>query len=242
MLHQPLTAQEEALIEEVVTRYKGKLTRFEHFRETLHNTLAASSSLAGLIHSVRSRVKDPEHLRDKLRRKIREANAPDQAFDVTVENFFQKVNDLVGVRLLHLHTAQIAKINRELLAQLAEYEYRLIEGPVAHIWDRDYEQFFRRLSIKTVDNPRMYTSVHYVVEQNSRTRRTAEIQVRTLADELWGEVDHTLNYPHQSSIAACRDQIKVLARFTSGCSRLVDSIFDTSDGSRGDRDEEGRAA
>ena len=30
----------------------------------------------------------------------------------------------------------------------------------------------------------MYTSVHYVVESNSNTRATCEIQVRTLAEEL----------------------------------------------------------
>jgi len=71
----------------------------------------------------------------------------------------------------------------------------------------------------------MYTSVHYVVESNSSTRATCEIQVRTLAEELWGEVDHTMNYPHESSVLSCREQIKVLARVTSSCSRLVDSIF-----------------
>ncbi len=73
----------------------------------------------------------------------------------------------------------------------------------------------------------MYTSVHYVLETSQRTKYTFELQVRTLAEELWGEVDHTINYPHKSDILACREQIKVLARVTSSCSRLVDSIFRT---------------
>ena len=69
----------------------------------------------------------------------------------------------------------------------------------------------------------MYTSVHYVIRPNKSY--TAEIQVRTLAEELWGEVDHKINYPVRSEIFACSEQLKVLARTTSACTRLVDSIF-----------------
>jgi ppGpp synthetase/RelA/SpoT-type nucleotidyltranferase len=56
---------------------------------------------------------------------------------------------------------------------------------------------------------------------------TAEIQVRTLMEEVWGEVDHTMNYPYPVESLACREQLKVLARVTSSASRLVDSIFAT---------------
>ena len=34
----------------------------------------------------------------------------------------------------------------------------------------------------------MYTSVHYVIGSASRTTVTCEIQVRTLMEEVWGEV------------------------------------------------------
>jgi len=71
----------------------------------------------------------------------------------------------------------------------------------------------------------MYTSVHYVIDSNSRTRYTAEIQVRTLAEELWGEVTHVIDYPTACPNLACKEQIRVLARVASSCTRLVDSIF-----------------
>ena len=60
---------------------------------------------------------------------------------------------------------------------------------------------------------------------NKQKNCAAELQVRTLAEELWGEVDHKINYPHPSDRSSCREQIKVLARITSSCTRLVDSIF-----------------
>ena len=69
--------------------------------------------------------------------------------------------------------------------------------------------------------------MHYILDTQRQIPFTAEIQVRTLADELWGEVDHQINYPHKTKNISCQEQIKVLARITLGCSRLVDSIFDT---------------
>jgi putative GTP pyrophosphokinase len=46
-------------------------------------------------------------------------------------------------------------------------------------------------------------------------------------EEVWGEVDHKLNYPHPTESVACREQIRALARSTSSATRLVDSIFAT---------------
>jgi len=49
---------------------------------------------------------------------------------------------------------------------------------------------------------------------------TCELQVRTLAEELWGEVDHKLNYPHKAETVACIQQLRALARSTSAAGRL----------------------
>jgi hypothetical protein len=46
-------------------------------------------------------------------------------------------------------------------------------------------------------------------------------------EEVWGEVDHSINYPHPAKSVACREQIRALARATSSATRLVDSIFAT---------------
>ena len=146
---------------------------------------------------------------------------------LVMENLFEKVNDLAGLRLIHLHTEQFPAIGAAIAAVLDECQYNILEGPTAKVWDEDYEKYFAGLRIATEKNDRMYTSVHYVVQPNRKTRYTAEIQVRTLAEELWGEVDHAINYPHTSPDQGCRDQIKILARITLGCTRLVDSIFAT---------------
>ncbi len=219
-----LTPAEAELVGRLVRKFADDRQVFAIFAEQLR-VLVEHQSLRRLYHSLRWRVKDPDHLRDKLERQILRARASHAPFDVTEDNLFSRVNDLVGLRLLHLHTTEFIGINEVLMGLLEEQRYVILEGPTARVWDEEYTDIFTRMGVATIKNKRLYTSVHYVIEANTRTKRTAEIQVRTLAEELWGEVDHTLNYPHDSPKLTCREQIKVLARVTSSATRLVDSIF-----------------
>ena len=174
---------------------------------------------------MKGRPKDPNRLKDKLERKLSQCKRDGTTFDITPENLFDKINDLAGVRLLHLHTSQFREINERLSSLLTAEGYRIREGPIARAWDDEYRKVFTDLGVETKPALRMYTSVHYVVGTAARQIQTAEIQVRTLAEELWGEVDHSFNYPHEYPDVACVEQIKVLARITMGATRLVDSIY-----------------
>lgn len=160
-------------------------------------------------------------------RKIQDCKRKKVAFDISPDNLLVKVNDLVGVRLLHLFTRQITETDSALREVFQEGKLQLIEGPFARTWDDESREFFKKCKIETQESPSMYTSVHYVIGSASKTTVTAEIQVRTLMEEVWGEVDHAMNYPHPVGSVASQEQLKVLARVTSSASRLVDSIFAT---------------
>jgi putative GTP pyrophosphokinase len=224
-----LSRQEKALIESLVGVYERHEVQVRLFRDQLVLALSGSPALGPLVHSLRSRLKEPEHLRDKLIRKVLKCRSDNVPFEITAENLLVRVNDLVGVRILHLYTRQIRAIDVALRAILQESTYELVEGPFARTWDDESRQFFIDCGITPQGSPSLYTSVHYIVGSASRTRITAEIQVRTLMEEVWGEVDHTINYPHPTSSVACAEQLKVLARVTSSATRLVDSIFVTFD-------------
>lgn len=216
---------DENLLDDLVGHYRDHADVFTQFVENLRILFGESSELRPYIHSMRWRTKDPEHLRTKLRRKLAAAAAAGKTFTITRENLFEQVTDLAGFRILHLHTTEFVKINEIILRLLDENRYVVVEGPTARTWDREYQDLFTAMGVETMESPRMYTSVHYVIEANRKTKFTGEIQVRTLAEELWGEVDHQINYPSPSVQMTCREQIKVLARLTSTCTRLVDSIF-----------------
>lgn len=221
-----LSAPEREQVELLVASYEADKAVLKSFADQLR-ALMELPTLRDLYHSYLWRLKDSDHLREKLARKIVAAKKEGVSFDITPQTLFSSVNDLVGIRLLHLHTSQFEAINDALLDVLKESQLPIIEGPIARVWDFEYRDYFKSIGVEIEESERMYTSVHYVVQANMRTKRTAEIQVRTLAEELWGEVDHSINYPTPSPDLACREQIKVLARITSGCTRLVDAIFAT---------------
>lgn len=227
-----INADENRAIEGLVAHFTNNRDRFFHLVDTLVSALQRSNRLQAVTHSLKWRVKDPDHLRTKLKRKMLAAKeAGRKGLGITTANLFSKVNDLGGVRLLHLHTDQFQEINRALLEVFDEYKYRLLEGPNARTWDDESREYFKGLGVSVTKSPTMYTSVHYVLRANSKTTLTCELQVRTLAEELWGEVDHALNYPKPNGSEECRELIRVLARLTSGSSRLVDAIF-RADGNR----------
>lgn len=220
-----LSVKELRNIDAMVDHFVANKSKFETILSSLSGYISTSTALPLLIHSTKQRVKDAAHLREKLIRKSLEAKNVGQTPDFSVENLFQKINDLAGFRIIHLHTKQIEAINKELLAVFDEQRWIMVEGPVAKTWDDENRSYFDSLNMQTESSKNLYTSVHYVVQPNSRSELTCEIQVRTLMEEVWGEVDHTINYPIKSDAISCREQIKVLARMTSTCSRLVDSIF-----------------
>src|SRR5208283_5252578 len=219
-----LVANLVALFKERRTKLTGLLTQVEGLIQT---EIQENGKLFGLVHSTKSRIKDPQHLEEKLYRKILDGKETGKPYDVTLENFFYKVNDLVGLRIMHLHPRQMELIHPIILELLKERKLELTEDPAARVWDLETEKYFRNVvGLKTVHTEdKLYSSVHYVVLSNWTTKYTCEIQVRTLADEVWGEVDHKINYPARLDSIACTEQIKSLAHITTSCNRLVDSIF-----------------
>jgi putative GTP pyrophosphokinase len=222
---------ERALVEELMSVYEDaeNQERLTYLLNSLRSLLGEARALGKLAHSFKSRLKDTTSLRDKLARQlVRDVDERHVPFHISRENLFTEINDLVGCRVLHLHTRQMQDIDPTLRKLFDDAPFQLLEAyPIAKIWDDESRKYFEDIGIKTESQPRMYSSVHYVIASNSRFRLTAEVQVRTLAQELWGEVDHKINYPHSNESLSCREQIRTLAWVASSCTRLVDSIFAT---------------
>lgn len=224
-----ITPEEDQFLDELVAHYvanQGRIRRFlVSVDSQISDAIRETEPLSKLVHSVKRRMKDPAHLKEKLERKLRKAKKDGSTFDLTKDNLFLRINDLGGLRILHLHTQQMGDLHLALLEILDQAQCDLHEPPSANIWDEESRTYFESIGIKTDVNPRLYSSVHYVIRPRSNNSEiSCEIQVRTLADEIWGEIDHKINYPHPHQSLACREQIKALARVASSCSRLVDSI------------------
>lgn len=211
------------LIQELTEKYRQKRSEFDVFLTAVvgffQKTDVLNKGEPPPIHSVKWRLKDPDHLKDKLARKLKDGRK------ITATNCFQVITDLAGIRVIHLYQSQLAIIHKAIMQRVASGEWKLVEKPKAHTWDRESEQYFKNLGLRVEVKETLYTSIHYVVRAPADKDLCCEIQVRNLFEEAWGEIDHTINYPHPTSSVACREQLRVLAKVVGAGSRLAESIF-----------------
>jgi ppGpp synthetase/RelA/SpoT-type nucleotidyltranferase len=214
-------------IDDAVKCYENRYQDYANLTMRVLNDFTNTSDFKDIIHSSKSRTKAPDNLRGKLIRKAEKAKSNNKKFNITQKNLFKKIHDLSGVRFLYIHTKEIELIDTIIMETLDFYNYTLAEVPVAHTWDIENQKLFENAGFETELRETMYTSVHYIINPDYDANMYCEIQVRTLTDELWGEVSHKINYPDETDSVSCQEQLLALARIASGCTRLVDSIFTT---------------
>jgi ppGpp synthetase/RelA/SpoT-type nucleotidyltranferase len=213
----------DELIESAIEAFKEKKFEFNLFRKGIRDYFLAHPKLneppLPIIHSIKSRVKDYDHLKLKISRKWQDDNP------ISGENIFEKITDLCGVRVLHLHQAQFLEIHNAIISKINSQDWVLAEDPIAYSWDPELADFYKEINLRVAIKETYYTSIHYLVKPRRDSYICCEIQVRTLFEEIWGEISHTINYPNSTTSIACQEQLRVLARLVSTGTRLADSIF-----------------
>jgi ppGpp synthetase/RelA/SpoT-type nucleotidyltranferase len=144
-----------------------------------------------VVHSINYRLKDPEHLMSKIvRKRLENPDAP-----IDIGNYQDRITDLIGIRALHLFKEDWIRIHRYL-----QENWELAEQPVAYVREGDSErilEFYRENQCGVEFHAFGYRSVHYLLATSPNRRRfVIEMQVRTLFEEAWGEIDHTVRYPY----------------------------------------------
>jgi ppGpp synthetase/RelA/SpoT-type nucleotidyltranferase len=148
------------------------------------------------VHSVRWRVKDPEHLIEKIVRK--RVLGSEKYLSINTENYTEIITDLIGVRVLHLFKYEWVNIQEHILAH-----WKTEEAPVAYIRSGDEGKIiesYKANSCEVKNHPVGYRSIHYVIStQPTLNKVFSEIQVRTIFEEGWSEIDHKIRYPNFSN-------------------------------------------
>lgn len=213
-------------IDDVISFYKDNIYKLEKFKASVEALFQTDPSLHDshlpIVHSIKSRIKDPEHLRDKVYRKTK-----DSELIISSSNLFSEITDLIGVRVLHLYQDQFPKIHRAIQKEVDDGEWSYVEPPKAYSWDPETKSIYDVLGLHSEIKESYYTSVHYLIKPNNSNPNPVccEIQVRTLFEEIWGEISHSINYPSETSSVACKEQLRVLSKLVSTGTRLADSIF-----------------
>lgn len=140
------------------------------------------------IHSIEHRLKTVRSAYEKL---------PRREFDQSPENI-SKLTDIAGVRVVCTYVEDVYKIAKVFLAQ---------DG-IRLVAEKDY--------IKR-PKPNGYRSLHLIVEvdvalSSTKASVPVEIQLRTIAMNMWASLEHEVSYKVNDSLrASYREELKECA-------------------------------
>jgi len=170
----------KSAIREIVTKLENLNDEFKYTKDR------------NPIHQIKSRVKSPKSIIEKLKRK---------GFEVSVESARRNLNDIAGIRVICSYIDDIYTIADLLISQDDIEVIKII----------DY--------IKN-PKPNGYRSLHLIVKVPVFLTKgieyvKAEIQIRTIAMDFWATLEHQLaykigrNYPEEiaAELKACADVI-----------------------------------
>jgi len=160
--------------------------------ETQAEFIASTLRTHYKVHSVKTRIKDSGHLVEKIIRKTSDRKEKlGKDFQFSIHNYKEQINDLIGIRAIHIFKQDWESIHRFILNT-----WKVIEI-TANVREGDDTKRFEELDIEIQSRVSGYRSVHYLVEFFPTNQKViAEIQVRTIFEEGYGEIDHQLRYTH----------------------------------------------
>jgi ppGpp synthetase/RelA/SpoT-type nucleotidyltranferase len=163
-------------------------------------------------------VKDPEHLIEKIIRKNLVSSEK-----ITLKNYREKLHDLIGLRAIHLYKEDWESIDLQIRKRWGD---RLHGKPVANIREGDSPEFiklFEDAGGQIRKHQYGYRSIHYILTFNSDNQNKfyAELQVRTIFEEGWSEIDHDIRYPYQQENPLYKEYLGILNRLAGASDEMA---------------------
>ncbi|PES69992.1 hypothetical protein CN327_29105 [Bacillus cereus] len=213
-------------LEKIYLHYIAHIRSLEATASTIAEILRSNKK----VHSVRTRIKDPEHLIEKIIRKTKKKLPEIPTYEINLDNYTQEITDLIGIRVLHLYKDQAHDIDKTIRETWGLYEIPIIyyrKGDSQITLTATEEESF--LDFQEKEHEFGYRSWHYLIKTKpTRIEHIAEIQVRTIFEEGWSEIDHQLRYPYELHNDLLREQLMVLNRLAGSADEMVDTIRKTT--------------
>lgn len=155
---------------EMMMRYQCAILEVETKLQVLNNEMSVRHN-RNPIESIKSRIKKPRSIVEKLERK---------GHEITVENMINELNDVAGIRVICSFIDDIYEV-AEMLAR---------QDDITVIEIKDY-----------IKKPKStgYRSYHMIIEipvffSDSTMNMRVEVQLRTIAMDFWASLEHDLKY------------------------------------------------
>lgn len=207
-------------LEAIFRDYNSSKSKLEHTASAIVNVLFSKEAKG--VHSVRYRIKASNSVIEKIiKKKIKEPNR-----EINISNYKNEITDLIGIRALHVFKNDWYSIHNFILEM-----FELKEGHLPIIYHRegDEKEFIEMCTnngCKQEKHEKGYRSVHYIVAtQLTKNKHFAEIQVRTIFEEGWSEIDHKIRYSYKSDKTTPFDsQLRALNGIAGNADEIGTSI------------------
>lgn len=218
-------------LQKIYEDYIDRMERLEQLKNQFVSEYIVSAKDLH-FHSYSGRVKDPYHMIEKLIRK-RSTNYKKYK-DVEPSNYYKYLTDLIGCRIMLVYKKDWELVNEYLTkifkndASCYIDENRYVESydiitkplfmaerPVANIRLGDKEIY--PADLFKIERDRYYRSLHYIVRYEEYYM---EIQVRTIFEEAWGEVDHNVLYPYYKDNSMLVEYSRLINRASGMCDEM----------------------
>ncbi|MCM1438519.1 MAG: GTP pyrophosphokinase [Roseburia sp.] len=222
--------------------YENKLTKLESVLDEFMDSFIRGSGLQNGLHSFGGRTKDSEHLIAKIIRKRLDdpAKLGDVNFskykNIATNNYEYIITDLIGVRGLLLFREDWIKFHDFISQHFPECisicdkadndknfvltkddfynapEKCMLEYPKVYLREGDSVAIYsKKLPRERIKDEKYYRSAHYILKYENHI---IEVQIRTLFDEGWGEVDHYILYPNKTNNPLLTEYSEMMTRLT----------------------------
>lgn len=154
------------------------------------------------IESIKTRLKSPDSLIEKLDRK---------GLALTIENIEEHINDVAGIRVVCSFPKDIYMLADCLLRQ----------DDITLIAKKDY-----------IKNPKEtgYRSLHLIVEipiflHDQKKKMKVEVQLRTIAMDFWASLEHKIRYKKDiEDIETISHDLKECAELSAKLDKMMDDV------------------
>lgn len=217
-----MTISPECSVEKIKKTIDGNHQDFEMHMTEVYSRITQDLlyiSCSPKIPYAKSRIKSWDSVEKKI---IESGEIIDE------KNVMHKISDFVGVRILMLNRSQMKVIDSIIRKNISSGRWSLREKPKAYEYDLSWERELNSMEFEVKRKDSYYTSLHYLISPASDERICCEVQVRTLIEETWGEVEHYFKYKNKSGEALTpkkENEIRILAHLAMTGRSLVEHIF-----------------
>lgn len=166
----PMFYNEAAEWSNALLLYDAALKQINTKLEILNNEFKLVHQYNPIEH-IASRIKTPQSIAKKLRHNNRE---------LTVDNIIKYVNDVAGIRIICSFTSDIYRI-ADLIAKQSDIKVLKVKDYIICPKENGYTSYHMIVAIPV-----------YLTDRTVETK--VEIQIRTIAMDLWASLEHKIYY------------------------------------------------